>query len=250
MMTEKVYLNQSYKLLTIDAFIKSIYKIDDTKHGSHSIILDQTIFHPQGGGQPSDIGYILTGTGARFDVLMVIASGDQVEHYGNFVNQDDEINFTPENIVTLFVDEIKRIYHSRIHSAGHALDAALKRVGLIDRLKATKGYHFLDGPYVEYDGDITSQEIENLSDLLNIEMKNIIAEAIDSSVNYLDKITASDICKCDVSRYPDSIRVVYVADFPCPCGGTHVDNTSELGKVTISKIKFKKQKLRISYLIE
>lgn len=59
-----------------------------------------------------------------------------------------------------FVDEVDRRLFARIHSAGHLLDIAVKKIGLA--WKPGKGYHFADSPYVEYIG---SAEGLNLGDI-------------------------------------------------------------------------------------
>lgn len=48
---------------------------------------------------------------------------------------------------------MRRRLHARLHSAGHAIDVAVAQAGH-SHLKATKGYHFADGPYVEYEGAV------------------------------------------------------------------------------------------------
>ena len=57
-------------------------------------------------------------------------------------------------------------------------------------------------------------------------------------------------CCVDVDDYiPEGkpVRVVSMAGYGCPCGGTHVDNLRELGKVEVTKIKSKKGNTRVSY---
>jgi Ser-tRNA(Ala) deacylase AlaX len=50
------------------------------------------------------------------------------------------------------IDSQKRIFNARNHSAGHLIDIAMKNIGL-GYLKPTKGFHFPEGSYVEYEGD-------------------------------------------------------------------------------------------------
>jgi len=45
------------------------------------------------------------------------------------------------------------------------------------------------------------------------------------------------------------IRVVVVGGGVCPCGGTHVKRTSEVGKIVVTKLKAKKDTIRVSYKI-
>ena len=56
--------------------------------------------------------------------------------------------------------EFRKI-NSKIHSAGHLLDVAMRRAGSSD-LNPGKGYHFQEGPYVEYVGVVADKDRENL----------------------------------------------------------------------------------------
>ena len=102
----------------------------------------------------------------------------------------------------------------------------MKQCGFYNRVKATKGYHFIDGPYVEYEDSqncLSAAEIESLPSLLNIALQTIIQENIPTKVFYLDKSSAEELCGCDLKLYPvNTIRIVEVAGHLCPCGGTHV----------------------------
>lgn len=53
----------------------------------------------------------------------------------------------------LKIDKERRILNSKIHSAGHLLDNAVGKLQ-IEGLKPLKGFHFPEGPYVEYEGEV------------------------------------------------------------------------------------------------
>ena len=153
------------------------------------------------------------------------------------------------------IDIPTRQLHTRLHSAGHTIDAALKRCDgdIFSRLKATKGYHFIDGPYVEYEGEISEKEIKELPDILNVHLKDLITENISTIVSLVEKSAATTILGVDsddLKFYPEQIRIVEVAGLPCACGGTHVSSTIDLKTVTITKIKKKKRIVKMSYVIE
>lgn len=79
--------------------------------GRYAIELDRTLFHPQGGGQPADRGWI-----AGLAVEGVVSRGDSVAH---IVSQP-----LPAGEVTIRIDPESRRLHARLHSAGHALARA------------------------------------------------------------------------------------------------------------------------------
>ena len=123
-----------------------------------ALVLNETLFHAQGGGQPSDSGVITvlnddgSESDAKFEVNFVkrIPDGGLILHMGSFA-AGSEASFTPGARVRLAIDAEKRSLHSKLHSAGHALDAAmckLKDAGnaYAAALIPTKGYHFPDAP--------------------------------------------------------------------------------------------------------
>lgn len=175
-----------------------------------------------------------------------------VDHYGTFLLPDAEV--TSGLSVHVKIDPRQRILHSRLHSAGHAIDAAMTRSGYPSTvLKPMKGYHFQDGPYVEFQIQapltLSENDLKTLQSQLNENLANIIAENIPTVVASVDKETAGERCGMDVTGYPPVVRLVELANSPCPCGGTHVNGTAELGDIKVTKLKKKKDMLRVSYVV-
>jgi Ser-tRNA(Ala) deacylase AlaX len=242
--SKPVYLDNTY-MFEMATNIASIEAVDGGAKGSYKLILQETIFHPQGGGQPSDTGGISLDGVVIFEVRFVQKYQNTIEHFGNF-RPDLNLHVISDKNVLLHIDKEKRIAHARLHSAGHVLDAALERCGLMSSLKARKGYHFTDGPYVEYEGTIK----ENSEQLLNDALEALVKESISTSVVQLSKRHAQEVLGEPLDAYPDVIRIVNVAGIACPCGGTHVHSTAELRGLRVTKIKRKKELIRISYDFE
>lgn len=249
---ERLYLNDSH-LLECEAILVNMIELDEgAQRGRFRILLDQTVFHPQGGGQPTDSGVITFPNGILFNVTFVQTNAvGNVEHLGDFANEVDGsiLSFPPGTGLQLAVNKEKRFEHIRLHSAGHVLDAALKRLGFWDRIKSGKGYHFPDNPYVEYVGQLTPEEMESLPALLNSEVQRIVSEDIATSLFMEEKAVAGELCNMDTTNYPDVVRVADIAGSPCPCGGTHIKSTQELGGIDVTKCKKKKKNIRISYML-
>ena len=91
--------------------------------------------------------------------------------------------------------------------------------------------------------------IDSLPDRLNTVIAEIISEDIPTDVCIVGKAEAGEMCGCDTSSYPDVVRVVTVAHHPCPCGGTHVVSTKQLGRIHVTRVKRKKSNLKVSYEI-
>ena len=276
-MTERIYLNDTY-LYSCTAILQKICALESPfKGGNKKIVLNRSIFHPQGGGQPSDIGRIVIDDSKWIDVCFVQLIGDVLEHYGNINGIDSDI---PNNInVTMEINKDNRIANSKSHSSGHLIDVAVskysKRLQLTDnpcKLNwiPTKGYHFPDGAYVEYEGKleftplnpdqmksptaIASFPTESvLIGILNDEINQLINENIETDIINCDKESIQSHCPeltpDAVSHYPDQIRLIRLGGNIIPCGGTHVRSTGELIGLVINKIKCKKNVVKVSYSI-
>ncbi|KAK3441064.1 hypothetical protein EUGRSUZ_B01310 [Eucalyptus grandis] len=223
--------------------------------GRSALILESTIFHPQGGGQPADTGFITVGDGeAKFAVEDVRSRDGIVYHYGHVENLvgDGVVEFETGKAVHLHVDESRRKLNSRrLHSAGHLLDMCMKNVGL--GLEPGKGYHFPDGPFVEYKGVIPPSEISNKQKELETEANALISKGGKVSIAVLPYDEALEQCGGFLPDYipkESTPRIVKLGSNPgCPCGGTHVHNLSEIISVKVSQIRTKKGVTKVSYTV-
>mmetsp|Transcript_2075 Transcript_2075/g.4759 ORF Transcript_2075/g.4759 Transcript_2075/m.4759 type:complete len:303 (+) Transcript_2075:30-938(+) len=201
--------------------------------------LSQTVFHPQGGGQPADIGRLVADGLPSLDV--VFASKDKVDP--RVLWHECRGDFQPwlgkKGLeVVCNVDEPRRRLHARLHSAGHLLDVAMMALGF--RWKPGKGYHFPDGPYVEY---LPSQDGRQL-DVKDAKAKELAMQELASKMKELiDKKVATNI------EFVDGVRMIAMDGVSCGCGGTHVEHTGEIGEVSIKKIQAKQGNIRVSYAV-
>lgn len=207
------------------------------------VVLDQTIFHPQGGGQPYDQGVIESPQG-KFLVEEARLAGDRVKHIGRFADG----TFTVGDNVRLLLDCDRRVLHSRIHSVGHVVDLAVAelRLGWIPG----KGYHFPAGPYVEYAGSLNGLDVAKLRSDLETAYSALIEQGHDVTIQFMDYSELGAVCRFipDYLEPGKPARVVLFGEnFGVPCGGTHVGKLSEIGRMTIRKIKFEKGNIRVGY---
>lgn len=205
-----------------------------TSEAKSIIILDQTCFYPQGGGQPYDTGIICSADGNFvFQVHEVRFSEGIVMHSGVI----EKGTLSSDIKVQCFVDEARRKFNSRLHSAGHVIDLALKELNL-DWIPK-KGYHFPEGPYVEYSGNIDEQNIEDFKLKLEQKCNEIISRNINTTVLF-------DTHKL-LNGKP--LRTVFYGVHGIPCGGTHVSNLKEIVSMGIRKIKKSNDTIKVSYTI-
>ena len=230
-------------ILTDSATLLSVAQHHDNQQ---AVVLDQTIFYPQGGGQPYDKGLIKNGNNI-FVVEEVRFKDGTVYHIGFF----QKGSFNTSTPVTLHVDKTRRIFNSRNHTAGHLIDIAMRNLGI--NSIPTKGYHFPQGAYVEYEGTFDATKRDILQTRLAKAADDLIKQTISITIATVsrDKLTTIVPSIPDYVPHDKPSRVMIVQEYPViPCGGTHVQNTKEVGSIIIDKIKNKKGSLRISYSIQ
>jgi len=244
--TDMIYMTyEGNWCMECDAEILSV-KNDDQ---NAAVCLDRTVLHAQGGGQPTDKGKLQSSNG-YLDVSKVTIDHETgiATHTGTL-----EGDLTVGDKVKVSVNEDNRRILSECHTAGHIVDACLGKM-----MKPTKGYHFLDGPYVEYEGSIPPEERQQVLKHLQQAFRQLVEEGIDTKIELMSKEEADALCNrqaqnFDMEIFADKktgvIRVVTVAGYPCPCGGTHVRSTADLKerKWGISGIKSKKGVVRVKY---
>ncbi|GMH18785.1 hypothetical protein Nepgr_020626 [Nepenthes gracilis] len=251
--TKLEYHDNMWKLHS-RATVRSVFQGED---GRRALILDSTIFHPQGGGQPSDTGFITIPDDPRFKFVVqdVRSRDDIVFHYGLLEDAEGcELDQKLDNgkEIHLHVDELRRCLHSRLHSAGHLLDICIQNVGL-GHFQPGKAYHFPNGPFVEYIGSIQQNELQSKREELESNANALISRGGKVSAVVLPYEEAAKLCG---GQLPDYIpkgstpRIVKIGEYPgCPCGGTHVLDISDIKGIKVSQIRTKKGTTKVFYSI-
>ena len=252
--TNKLYFEmQRY---TCDGTVLGVGTVEEKGEAKTVVILDQTVMHPQGGGQPTDLGELRAGA-TLFKVDMVRAVGGNLDsliyHFGAF----EGAPFSAGDTVAVTIDEDHRKLCARLHSAGHLIDDAMKLCGdpLAQTLKPTKGYHFADGPYVEYEGKIPPDQRDPLAKLIETTLQALVKDGnpvrvVDAPYDQLEKLCGEAFCSgplMDLIPKDRLTRIVIVKELGCPCGGTHVADINEIGHIVVTKVKVKKNKTQICY---
>jgi len=244
----------------------------------HVLVTPETIFHPQGGGQPSDEGTVtLTSSSPSASsssssspspappkflvssVRMDAVNEGQVLHLGRFDSPSSTPPhhlFTPGSAVTQAVDSEKRLYYSRLHTAGHVLGSAVrdlleKEIPGFDELKAS---HFPDSAACEFLGLIEGKWKEPIQ----AKVDDIIKRGLPVEIDWWDE---EDFKKEGLERLipetgpgklpaGEKFRVVRIVGAEVyPCGGTHVDSTDLCGETKVKKISRSKGISRVSYSV-
>lgn len=264
--TELIYLTYegNFKFETDATVVHCKVIPDETSANQNNVRielqLDQTTMHPQGGGQPTDIGTISCNDNllkAQIDKVTIDRGTGAVTHAGSISLPSDAIDLESalqSKPVKVSVDPENRRILSECHTAGHVVDAAMAKCRAL--LPPTKGYHFLDGPYVEYKGTIDNKE-EFLTRLQNAYCQ-LIEEDIATTIQTVHMDEADAVCNRVAKNFNiqdfcsednPNVRVVSVAGFSCPCGGTHVKSTGELKERgwSVKGLRCKKGIVRVRY---
>ncbi|AKP35206.1 alanyl-tRNA editing protein [Yersinia aleksiciae] len=177
-------------------------------------LLQATIFHPQGGGQPSDTGWI-----GDSQVLRVVLQG-QLTHY-----LDKPVAL---GIQQARVDSERRSLNSRMHSAGHIIGNIGENYGWLP----IKAHHWPGEGRVSFKRGEDPQVI----DIGNVQVA-------------LEQFIRQNLPR-RVSVQGD-FREVGFGELPAyACGGTHVSALHELGSVTVQSISEKKGVMSVNYILD
>ena len=194
------------------------------------LVLDQTPFYAEMGGQVADHGVIRTGT-AEFTVTDVQKNkGGKFMHYGKLTAG----SLTVGDTVTAAIDETRRKAVMRAHSATHLLDYALRTV-LGDH--AHQAGSLVEPDRLRYDfthfSAVTAEELAKISRLVSdLILDGMDVETKEMPIDEAKKLGAIALFG---EKYGDVVRVVNMGGKSIElCGGTHVNNTAKVGPFRIT----------------
>ena len=193
------------------------------------VVLDQTPFYAEMGGQVADHGVIRTKT-AEFTVTDVQKNkGGKFMHYGKLTSGSLAVGDT----VTAAIDETRRKAIMRAHSATHLLDCALRAV-LGEH--AHQAGSLVEPDRLRYDfthfSAVTAEELTKISRMVSeMILDGMDVETKEMSIDEAKKLGAIALFG---EKYGDVVRVVNMGGKSIElCGGTHVSNTAKVGPFRI-----------------
>ena len=197
--------------------------------GDNWIILDQTVFYAEGGGQLGDTGLIKAGQ-QEIQIENTVKENDLIKHIFN-----SKFDFEIGDNVTCIIDWDRRYKLMKMHTSLHLLCSLINA-------KVTGGSVGDGKGRLDFNLDFKPNKEElkdNLNDLIqgnhDITISWISAQELDKNPNLVKTMSVLP------PRTNGSIRMVRIGDNIDyqPCGGTHVKNTSEIGLVEINKVENK-----------
>jgi Ser-tRNA(Ala) deacylase AlaX len=208
-------MEKSLYLFGISEHKVEVLACEPCENNCFKVILNQTPFHPQGGGQPSDVGRI-----AASEVLHV------TYEEGNIIHLCKQAVALGQAYAK--VDDAQRQLHSRLHSAGHLIGHLVETFGW----QPVKAQHWPNDAKVQFVSTEKSEAVDP------IQLECLLKQSIDEDLQTRMTITE------------DGFREIAFGDFAgYPCGGTHVQSLAGIGKITILKCEIKKGKLSVHYAL-
>lgn len=207
------------------------------------LVLDRTIFYPQGGGQPADQGYLEI-DGNKYNISHVKNCENIIRHYTGY-----DLSALVDKNCRMIVDGEKRSANSKLHTSGHLISNILE--SLYNHYKAVRGHHFPDECYVEFSTRSPFPKEVDL-DKINQEINKVVGNDLIVEQKYILSNELEDYCPNLPYAIPknERVRLVKISPFEYqPCGGTHVKSSQELIGLQITKQKLKGRNLKISYAI-
>ncbi len=193
------------------------------------VVLDQTPFYAEMGGQAPDEGTITMGENVFTVTNVQKDKAGKYLHHGKMTTG----SLSVEDTVTGSVEQERREAISRAHSATHLLQAALQKV-LGDHVHQAGSLNNPD--HIRFDfthfSAITEDEIKEITEFVNDAI--LAGLPITTKVMGIDEAKKEGAMALFGEKYGDNVRVVSMGDVSKElCGGTHLTNTAKIGSFTI-----------------
>jgi alanyl-tRNA synthetase len=233
-MTTRLYYHDSF-LYDFEAEVREVQEIPKP-----ALILDRTAFYPTSGGQVFDTGIIST-ENEKLKVTEVVDTEDgRVVHYLEAPSK----SLQPGSKIRGEIDRTRRGDHMQQHTGQHVLSAAFVRLFNLP----TVSFHMGDD-YCSIDLDtrtLSKDQIEAAERLAN----EIILENRPVDIRF---VTREEAGKLGLRKLPpaerDELRLIDIHDFDLSaCGGTHVNQTGQIGCVLLRKTEKVRQGWRVEFV--
>src|SRR5580700_1810357 len=193
-----------------------------------AVVVAETPFYPEGGGQIGDRGVIETASGALLEVSDTRKAEGSIVHVGRIL-RGDAGDFARGARVTLKVDRLRRDAAVLNHSATHILHYALRDVLGSSVHQAGS---LVDPDKLRFDfahtGPVKDDALATIEEEINARIREN-AEVTVEEMAYDDALKAGALAFFG-DKYGDRVRVVRMGDFSVElCGGTHISRTGDVG---------------------
>lgn len=234
-MTEELFREDAY-VGTCDAVVTGV--VDG------GVMLDRTVFYPEGGGQPGDTGVLRLSSGQEVTVSSTIkGEGDRIVH----VLAEGAVTPAVGEPITAQIDWNRRYAHMRMHTCLHLLCSLIDGGVTGGSISEAKGRLDFDLPDTALDKE---QITADLNMLIEADHPTSASWITDQEMSEREELVRTMSVKPPMGKGRVRLMQVEGVDLQ-PCGGTHVRSTSEIGRVRIGKIENKgKHNRRVNVLFD
>ena len=212
-----------YDSLEANVKITRYRKVSSKKDGEqYQLVFNLTPFYPEGGGQVGDKGYLETQNGDVIYLLDTKKENNLIIHFAKDL---------PKNICDTFkivVDEKQRFRTAANHTATHLLHQALREI--LGAHVEQKG-SAVHSKYLRFDfshfSKLTAQELRDVEDFVNARINNKLALQENRSTT-METAKKEGAMALFGEKYGDIVRTIRFGKSIELCGGTHVQNTSDI----------------------
>lgn len=218
-----------YDQLESESRILRYREIEEKKKKSFQIVLENTPFYPEGGGQVGDKGYF-EANGEKVSVIDTKKENDLIIHFV------DKLPSDLTQPLKAVVNRQKRELAANNHTATHLLQAALREIlgDHVDQKGSLVNDKLLRFDFTHF-SKVTDEEIAQVEALVNQKIRENIALLEERAVP-IEEARAKGARALFGEKYGDTVRVItFDPDFSIElCGGIHVPSTSVIGQFKIT----------------
>ena len=225
----KGYTQDSYTATVVELFVdgQSVNSLSDGQTGL--VVLDDTPFYAESGGQVGDAGVIKTANGVEFLVQDTVKLGKAFAHKGTVkgvINLHDKVDAE--------IDVARRQAIVKNHSATHLLHATLRSV--LGEHVTQKG-SLCEPDKLRFDFShfeaVTAKELRQVERIVNQEIR--LNHQRDTKLMNIEAAKAAGAMALFGEKYDDEVRVVSLGDNSTElCGGVHVNRSGDIGLFKIT----------------
>ena len=219
------------ELFREDGYLKSCQAVITHVDGDN-VMVDQTVFYPEGGGQPGDTGVLIREDGE--ELLITDTQRDDAKGMHHHVVADGASLPNIGESIVLKIDWPRRYRLMRMHSCLHMLCGIIPAAVTGGSIQDGRGRLDFDLPE-PIDRETIASELKALIDSDRSMTLSWISDA--------ELAMQSDLVRTMSVKPPTGVGSIRLVQFDGidlqPCGGTHVNSTKEIGSVRIRKIEKK-----------
>ncbi len=207
--------------------ITRIRKVDSKKDGIlYQIVLDNTPFYPEGGGQVGDKGTLVSAN-ETIDIIDTKKENNLILHFAKQL---------PENLSASFVAKVNtdlRTSTSKNHSATHLMHQALRSI--LGTHVEQKG-SLVNPNYLRFDfshfSKVTDEELKQVEDFVNARIEEQLPLVERRSIPIQQALDEGAMALFG-EKYGDNVRAIKFGNSMELCGGIHVNNTADIWQFKI-----------------